>query len=192
MVVTKAQVIAWIENTAKVIQANKEYLTQLDSPIGDADHGINMSRGFGKVVEKLPSVVDTDIGTILKTIGMTLMSTVGGASGPLYGTFFMRAGTSAAAKQELSGDDLFNLLQAGVDGVVQRGRAQLQDKTMYDAWVPALATLRADLDQGKTIVEAMNATVAGGGGAAPPPPPPTTKRNPLPWQGRGQGVGFVE
>ncbi|MBP8000155.1 MAG: dihydroxyacetone kinase ADP-binding subunit DhaL [Chloroflexi bacterium] len=160
MVVTKAQVIAWIENTAKVIQANKEYLTQLDSPIGDADHGINMSRGFGKVVEKLPSVVDTDIGTILKTIGMTLMSTVGGASGPLYGTFFMRAGTSAAAKQELSGDDLFNLLQAGVDGVVQRGRAQLQDKTMYDAWVPALATLRADLDQGKTIVEAMNATVA--------------------------------
>ena len=160
MVVTKAQVIAWIENTAKVIQANKEYLTQLDSPIGDADHGINMSRGFGKVVEKLPSVVDTDIGTILKTIGMTLMSTVGGASGPLYGTFFMRAGTSAAAKQELSGDDLFNLLQAGVDGVVQRGRAQLQDKTMYDAWVPALATLRADLDPGKTIVAAMNATVA--------------------------------
>ena len=129
MVVTKAQIIAWIEATAQVIQANKDYLTQLDSPIGDADHGINMCRGFGKVMEKLPSVVDTDIGTILKTIGMTLMSTVGGASGPLYGTFFMRAGTSAAAKQELSGDDLFNLLQAGVDGVVQRGRAQLQDKT---------------------------------------------------------------
>lgn len=159
MVVTKAQIIAWIEATAKVIQANKDYLTQLDSPIGDADHGINMSRGFGKVVEKMPSVVDTDIGTILKTIGMTLMSSVGGASGPLYGTFFMRAGTSAAAKQELSGDDLFNLLQAGVDGVVQRGRAQLQDKTMYDAWVPALAALRAGLDNGNTIVEAMVDTV---------------------------------
>ena len=160
MVVTKAQVIAWIENTAKVIQSNKDYLTQLDSPIGDADHGINMSRGFGKVMEKLPSVVDTDIGTILKTIGMTLMSSVGGASGPLYGTFYMRAGTSAAAKQELSGDDLFNLLQAGVDGVVQRGRAQLQDKTMYDAWVPALAALRAGLDNGQTIVTAMGETVA--------------------------------
>ena len=160
MVVTKAQIIAWIEATAQVIQANKDYLTQLDSPIGDADHGINMSRGFGKVMEKLPSVVDTDIGTILKTIGMTLMSSVGGASGPLYGTFFMRAGTSAAAKQELSGDDLFNLLQAGVDGVVQRGRAQLQDKTMYDAWVPALTALRASLDDGKTIVVAMEESVA--------------------------------
>lgn len=159
MVVTKAQIVAWIEASAKVIQANKDYLTQLDSPIGDADHGINMSRGFGKVVEKMPSVVDTDIGTILKTIGMTLMSSVGGASGPLYGTFFMRAGTSAAAKEELSGDDLFNLLQAGVDGVVQRGRAQLQDKTMYDAWVPALAALRAGLDNGNTIVEAMVDTV---------------------------------
>jgi dihydroxyacetone kinase-like protein len=159
MVVTKAQIIAWIEATAKVIQANKDYLTQLDSPIGDADHGINMSRGFSKVMEKLPSVVDTDIGTILKTIGMTLMSSVGGASGPLYGTFFMRAGTSAAAKQELSGDDLFNLLQAGVDGVVQRGRAQLQDKTMYDAWVPALAALRAGLDKDQPILAAVEEAV---------------------------------
>ena len=160
MVVTKAQVIAWLEKTAEVIQANKEYLTQLDSPIGDADHGINMSRGFTKVVEKLPSVVDTDIGTILKTIGMTLMSSVGGASGPLYGTFYMRAGTSAAAKQELSGDDLFNALQSGVDGVVQRGRPQLQDKTMYDAWVPAMQALRAGIDNGKTVVEAVGDAVA--------------------------------
>lgn len=160
MVVTKTQIIAWLEKTAEVIQANKEYLTQLDSPIGDADHGINMSRGFTKVVEKLPSVVDTDIGTILKTIGMTLMSSVGGASGPLYGTFYMRAGTSAAAKQELSGDDLFNALQSGVDGVVQRGRPQLQDKTMYDAWVPAMQALRAGIDNGKTVVEAVGDAVA--------------------------------
>ncbi len=160
MVVTKAQVIAWLEKTAEVIQANKEYLTQLDSPIGDADHGINMSRGFTKVMEKLPSVVDTDIGTILKTIGMTLMSSVGGASGPLYGTFFMRAGTNAAAKQELTGDDLFNVLQSGVDGVLQRGRPQLQDKTMYDAWVPAMQALRAGVDNGKTVVEAVGDAVA--------------------------------
>lgn len=160
MVVTKVQVVTWLEKTAEVIQANKEYLTQLDSPIGDADHGINMSRGFTKVMEKLPSVVDTDIGTILKTTGMTLMSSVGGASGPLYGTFFMRAGTSAAAKQELTGDDLFNLLQSGVEGVAQRGRPQLQDKTMYDAWVPALNALRSALDNGKTVVEAMGEMVA--------------------------------
>lgn len=160
MVVTKAQVVAWLEKASEVIQANKEYLTQLDSPIGDADHGINMSRGFSKVMEKLPSVVDTDIGTILKTVGMTLMSSVGGASGPLYGTFFMRAGTSAAAKQELNGDELFNLLQSGVEGVAQRGRPQLQDKTMYDAWVPALNALRAALDNSQTILEAMGAAVA--------------------------------
>lgn len=160
MVVTKAQVVAWLEKAAEVIQANKEYLTQLDSPIGDADHGINMSRGFSKVMEKLPSVGDTDIGTILKTVGMTLMSSVGGASGPLYGTFFMRAGTSAAAKQELNGDELFNLLQSGVEGVAQRGRPQLQDKTMYDAWVPALNALRAALDNSQTILEAMGAAVA--------------------------------
>lgn len=160
MVVTKAQVVAWLEKASEVIQANKEYLTQLDSPIGDADHGINMSRGFSKVMEKLPSVGDTDIGTILKTVGMTLMSSVGGASGPLYGTFFMRAGTSAAAKQELNGDELFNLLQSGVEGVAQRGRPQLQDKTMYDAWVPALNALRAALDNSQTILEAMGAAVA--------------------------------
>ena len=160
MVVTKAQVVTWLEKTAEVIQANKEYLTQLDSPIGDADHGINMSRGFTKVMEKLPSVADTDIGTILKTTGMTLMSSVGGASGPLYGTFYMRAGTSAAAKQELTGDDLFNLLQSGVEGVAQRGRPQLQDKTMYDAWVPALNALRSALDNSKTVVEAMGEMVA--------------------------------
>lgn len=160
MVVTKAQVVAWLEKTSEVIQANKDYLTQLDSPIGDADHGINMSRGFSKVMEKLPSVAETDIGTILKTVGMTLMSSVGGASGPLYGTFFMRAGTSAAAKQELTGDELFNLLQSGVEGVAQRGRPQLQDKTMYDAWVPALNALRAALDNSQTILEAMGATVA--------------------------------
>ena len=160
MVVTKAQVVTWLEKTAEVIQANKEYLTQLDSPIGDADHGINMSRGFTKVMEKLPSVADTDIGTILKTTGMTLMSSVGGASGPLYGTFYMRAGTSAAPKQELTGDDLFNLLQSGVEGVAQRGRPQLQDKTMYDAWVPALNALRSALDNSKTVVEAMGEMVA--------------------------------
>lgn len=160
MVVTKAQIVAWLEKTAEVIQANKQYLTDLDSPIGDADHGINMSRGFTKVMEKLPTVADTDIGTILKTTGMTLMSSVGGASGPLYGTFYMRAGTNAAAKQELTGDDLFNLLQSGVEGIAQRGRPQLQDKTMYDAWVPALNALRSALDNGKSIVEAMGETVA--------------------------------
>src|SRR5262245_31722391 len=109
MTVTKQQIVKWLENTAAVLNENKDYLTTLDSPIGDADHGINMSRGFNKVLEKLPSVVDKDIGNILHTIGMALISSVGGASGPLYGTFFMRSGTALMSKEELSNEDLFTL-----------------------------------------------------------------------------------
>ena len=146
MVVTRDQMVQWLENTAAVMKENKEYLTQLDSPIGDADHGINMDRGFRKVMEKLPGVADKDIGNVLKTTGMTLISSVGGASGPLYGTFFMRGGMAVDAKEELTGDDLATMLQAAVDGVVQRGRAQAGDKTMVDAWLPAMKALRETLD----------------------------------------------
>ena len=97
-------------------------------------------------MEKLPGVADKDIGNVLKTTGMTLISSVGGASGPLYGTFFMRGGMAVDAKEELTGDDLATMLQAAVDGVVQRGRAQAGDKTMVDAWLPAMKTLRETLD----------------------------------------------
>lgn len=158
--VTKDQIIKWLENSAAVLKENKEYLTQLDSAIGDADHGINMNRGFTKVMEKLPSVIDKDIGNILKTTGMTLISTVGGASGPLYGTFFMRGGMAMGAKEELSDEDLLKLLEAGVEGVVQRGRAELQDKTMIDTWFPALDALRGALANGSNIISALKATVA--------------------------------
>ena len=94
--VTTAQVIQILEKMAQVIQENKDYLTELDMPIGDSDHGINLARGFQAVTEKLPTIADKDIGTILKTVGMTLVSTVGGASGPLYGTAFLRAAGKAA------------------------------------------------------------------------------------------------
>jgi len=153
--------VQWLELTAAVLIENKEYLTELDSAIGDADHGINMDRGFRKVLEKLPEVADKDIGNILKTTGMTLISSVGGASGPLYGTFFMRGGMAAAAKEELSGDDLATMLQGGVDGVVQRGRAQAGDKTMVDAWLPAMKALRESLDGGNDTVTALRQAVAG-------------------------------
>lgn len=146
MVVTRDQMVQWLEKTAAVMKENKEYLTQLDSPIGDADHGINMDRGFRKVLEKLPGVADKDIGNILKTTGMTLISSVGGASGPLYGTFFMRGGMAVDAKEELTSNDLAAMLQAAVDGVVQRGRAQAGDKTMVDAWLPAMKALHETLD----------------------------------------------
>ena len=159
--VTKDQIVKWLEKSTAVLNENKDYLTQLDSAIGDADHGTNMARGFNKVLEKLPSVADKDIGNILKTTGMTLISSVGGASGPLYGTFFMRSGMAMAAKEELSDEDLLKLLEAGVEGIVQRGRAQLEDKTMIDAWYPALEALRKAIENGSSTVDALKAGVAG-------------------------------
>lgn len=158
---SKDQIVQWLENLADVLTENKEYLTQLDSAIGDADHGINMKRGFDRVIEKLPGVADKDIGSILKTTGMTLISSVGGASGPLYGTFFMRSGMAAAAKEELTGEDLAELLQAGVDGVVQRGRAEAGDKTMVDAWLPAIEAMNTALADGADTIEALEAAVGG-------------------------------
>src|ERR1700746_2548099 len=98
MTITKQHVVQWLEQSAAILNDNKDYLTQLDSPIGDADHGINMDRGFTAVMDRLPGVADKDAGTILKTVGTTLVSTVGGASGPLYGTAFLRAGTALAGK----------------------------------------------------------------------------------------------
>lgn len=161
MTVTKDQVVRWLENTATVLNENRDYLTQLDSAIGDADHGSNMDRGFKKVMEKLPTVTDKDIGNIMKTVGMTLISSVGGASGPLYGTFYMRAGMAADAKEELNNEDLVALLQGGVDGIQQRGRAQLGDKTMIDAWLPAMEALKAAVAEGKGSTESLQAAVAG-------------------------------
>jgi dihydroxyacetone kinase-like protein len=160
MVVTRDQIVQWLESTASVMIENKSYLTELDSPIGDADHGINMDRGFKKVMEKLPSVADKDIGNVLKTTGMTLISSVGGASGPLYGTFFMRSGMAVDAKQELTGEDLGTMLQAGVDGVVHRGRAQSGDKTMIDTWNPAMAAYHKAIDDGDDTLPALRKATA--------------------------------
>jgi dihydroxyacetone kinase-like protein len=160
MTVTKEQIVQWLKNSAEVLAQNKDYLTQLDSAIGDADHGINMNRGFKKVLEKLPTVADKDIGNILKTTGMALISSVGGASGPLYGTFFMRSGTALMSKEELNNDDIYKLFQAGVEGVVQRGRPQLGDKTMYDAWFPALAAMESALANGNDTASALRSAVA--------------------------------
>jgi len=160
MTVSKNQIVQWLETTAAVLKENKEYLTELDAAIGDADHGINMDRGFRKVMEKLPSVADKDIGNILKTIGMTLISSVGGAAGPLYGTFYMRSGMAVAAKEELDNGDVVKMLQAGVDGIVQRGRAQLEDKTMFDAWAPAMVALNGSLDNGDDLLAAIRSAVA--------------------------------
>ena len=158
--VTKQQIIQWLQAVAVVLEQNKDYLTELDAAIGDADHGINMNRGFQKVVSQLSSVADQDIGSILKTVSMTLISSVGGASGPLYGTLFLRASTAVAGKSELSDEDLVALLQAGVDGVVQRGKANLGDKTMLDALSPASDTFKQAVAKGASTQAALQQAVA--------------------------------
>ena len=148
MRMTKSQVLQWLENCNEVMTAQRDYLTQLDTEIGDADHGLNMQRGFSKALEKVATVAEKDIGTILKTVGMTLLSQVGGASGPLYGSLFIKGAQSAVGKEELSNDELVTVLKQGVEGIIARGRAELGDKTMCDVWLPVLAELEtADKSQ---------------------------------------------
>src|SRR3569832_1568184 len=136
--VTKEQILRWLQTFATLIEQNKDYLTELDAAIGDADLGINMDRGFKKAIAQLPTVADKDIGSILKTVSMTLISSIGGASGPLYGTFFLRASTAVAGKEELTAEDVLGMLKAGLDGVLGRGKAQVGDKTMIDVLTPAV------------------------------------------------------
>jgi dihydroxyacetone kinase-like protein len=155
MSVTTEQVIAWLKRSAMDLHENREYLTRLDSPIGDADHGINMDRGFTAVMDRLAGVADKDAGTILKTVGTTLVSTVGGASGPLYGTAFLRAGTALAGKFELQDSDVLSALEAALEGVMARGKAQPGEKTMVDTLQPAIASFKAALEAGDQLKVAL-------------------------------------
>jgi dihydroxyacetone kinase-like protein len=158
--VTQVQIIQWIQVFASVIEHHKEELTELDAAIGDADHGINMDRGFKKVSNLLPSFVDKDISTIFRTVSMTLISSVGGASGPLYGTWFLRASSATAGKKELTEEDMLKFLQSGLDGVIERGKAQLGDKTMLDVLSPAVVAFEQAVNEGMGTVEALRAAVS--------------------------------
>ncbi len=142
MKIMRDDIVNWLEAYEAAIAENKELLTRLDAEIGDGDHGINMCRGFKAVKVKLSSVADLDIGLIFKTVGMTLISTVGGASGPLYGTFFLKMAATTKDKQELNFQDWIAALQAGLDGVIMRGKANPGDKTMIDSLSPALIALK--------------------------------------------------
>lgn len=155
MPVYRDDVVAWIKAVAGMISENSSYLTELDSAIGDADHGANMDRGFKAVVTKLPEISDKDIGTIFKTVGMTLLSTVGGAGGPLYGTWFLQAGMKTAGKMELTLADWTEALEASLGGVVMRGKAELGDKTMVDALTPAVNTLKQAIQENQPINTAL-------------------------------------
>jgi dihydroxyacetone kinase-like protein len=141
MQITAEHVVQALERIAAAMKSHRDELTRLDSPIGDADHGINLDRGFTAVIGKLPTVADQDIGTILKTAGMTLISTVGGASGPLYGTAFMRAATVLADAHQADAGQIVAALDAALEGIQARGKAQPGEKTMIDSIMPALAVL---------------------------------------------------
>lgn len=155
MPVYRDDIVAWIKAIAGMIAENSSYLTELDSAIGDADHGANMDRGFKAVTNKLPEVSDKDIGTIFKTVGMTLLSTVGGASGPLYGTWFLQAGMKTAGKMELTLADWTEVLEASLTGIVMRGKAELGDKTMVDALTPAVNALKQAIQENQPLNAAL-------------------------------------
>jgi phosphoenolpyruvate---glycerone phosphotransferase subunit DhaL len=148
-------VVRLIRAYADVIAENKDYLTELDSAIGDADHGINMNRGMQAVVGKLDGQPSGDVGALFKTIGMTLVSTVGGAGGPLYGTLFLQLGTATAGRQAIEPADWAAALAAAVAGVQARGKAELEDKTMVDALAPARDAYAAALDEDASFGDAL-------------------------------------
>lgn len=158
--ISAATITAWLHHAATLLDEHKAYLTDLDAAIGDADHGVNIARGFNTVAQKIAAQPSQSLGLLFKTAGMTLMSAVGGASGMLYGNFFLKAAAVAGDRSTLDDADLLAVLEAGRDGIVQRGRAELGDKTMIDAWTPALATLREALAAEQPLTTALTRCAA--------------------------------
>jgi phosphoenolpyruvate---glycerone phosphotransferase subunit DhaL len=160
-VFTAAQAVAWVRSAAAVIDERAAELTKLDSAIGDGDHGTNMNRGLKAAVQRLDGLEgDEDLGAVFKAVGMALIGKVGGASGPLYGSLFLGMGKELGDSGEVEDQRLAAALRAGYDSVVARGKAQLEDKTMLDAWHPALEAVDAALDEGKELGSALDDATA--------------------------------
>jgi phosphoenolpyruvate---glycerone phosphotransferase subunit DhaL len=138
------EVLAWLIALQRVYAENRDRLTELDAAIGDADHGINMDRGFTAVKAALEENAPAEIGALLKAAAAVLIRTVGGASGPLYGTFFLRAGAVMDGTESIGQPELVKMFEAGIQGIEQRGKAAPGDKTMLDALQPALDALRRE------------------------------------------------
>jgi dihydroxyacetone kinase-like protein len=162
--VTHEGVVAWLRAFAGAVAENREELTDLDAAIGDADHGSNMARGMQAVAAKLDALGEAgeagglthgDVGALLKMAGMTLVSTVGGAAGPLYGTLFLEMGKAAGGAAELTVTQWAGVLDAGVGGVRARGKTELEDKTMVDALAPAAKALNAAAASGLSLGDAL-------------------------------------
>jgi dihydroxyacetone kinase-like protein len=148
-------VLDWVKAFHSTVEDNKAYLTKLDSAIGDADHGTNMARGMNAALTKIDGLEPGDIGKLLKTVGMALVGSVGGAGGPLYGTLFMQLGAPSAGASEVDLAGFAEMLDAAVTGVQMRGKAEVGDKTMIDALVPARDALKQAVGNGSSISDAL-------------------------------------
>jgi phosphoenolpyruvate---glycerone phosphotransferase subunit DhaL len=146
--VSYEQLLNWLRFIDESLIEQRGYLTELDSAIGDGDHGTNLSRGGAATSSKVDAEQPEYLDELFRLVGMTLVGTVGGASGPLYGTFFLRFAAAAGHRQQLSPEQLATALEAGLAGVVERGKPELGDKTMFDAMEPAVTAFRATLRQG--------------------------------------------
>jgi phosphoenolpyruvate---glycerone phosphotransferase subunit DhaL len=155
MSVKGTDVINILRRIDEVLDENKAFLTELDAAIGDGDHGINMNKGFKAVTLKLKDDDGSDIGSILKKAGMALVSNVGGASGPLYGTAFMKAAGEVSGKSEIDIKDFIKMLEAALGGIKMRGKAEPGDKTMIDAIEPALNAIKASVNNGENSIDAL-------------------------------------
>jgi len=156
MAVSRQDVLRWLSELQKVFAENRQRLTDLDSAIGDGDFGISLDRGFTAVQTELTANPPPDIRAVFQNVATVLIKTMGGSSGPLLGTFFLRAGATCADKSELAPADVVALFQAGVDGIQQRGKAALGDKTMLDALLPAVDAMRGALDGGSGLAEILD------------------------------------
>jgi dihydroxyacetone kinase-like protein len=160
MTVNRQDVLRWLDALQKVFNENRQQLTDLDSAVGDGDFGISLDRGFTAVQAELTAKPPADLRTVFQTVATVLIKTMGGSSGPLLGTFFLRAAATCADKSELAPADVVALFQAGVEGLQQRGKAALGDKTMMDAWLPAVDAMRSALESGSGLTEILERAAA--------------------------------
>ena len=154
--------LRWLDVLQKVYAENRQQLTELDSALGDGDLGISLDRGFTAMQAELSANPPADLRAVFQNVATVLIRTMGGTSGPLLGTFFLRAGTACAGKSELAPADVVALFQAGVDGIQQRGKAALGDKTMLDALLPAVDAMRGALEAGTGLSEILERGAAAG------------------------------
>jgi dihydroxyacetone kinase-like protein len=156
MGVSTQDVLRWLADSHKVFAEERQQLTEMDQAVGDGDFGISLDRGFTAVQAELSANPPADPGSVFKNVATVLIKTMGGSSGPLLGTFFLRAGATCAGKAELAPADVVALFQAGVEGLQQRGKAELGDKTMMDAWLPAVDAMRGALEAGSGLTEILD------------------------------------